>query len=198
MYARFDKINMRNIVLVEVIMCSFAERINPSLAPQEIQSSFSFSFAAFRIGNQFCGWFWYLGQMKIHLSRQICQDCPNQNSMIVRHPLKVLQWHGVPCQLNTGYFFSMKGIKSFSKSFSNVANACTFAVSKIFPLARSSFMALPLGITTIIGSILFICIQVVQNHLRFPPFSHSFSSPPIPCSKYKTGYFFFLEYPGGV
>ena len=162
-----------------------------------MKSSLIFSLATSAFGTNSCGGF-VLGAEEnppIHanLSRLPSpkfNDCPP--------PIDKPAMARCSLSVNTEYFFSIKGIKSFSKSFSKVANACTLSRAIIFPPARSFFIALPLGNTTIIGSILPCAYKLSNITCGFPPFSHSFSSPPMPCKRYSTGYLFFFEYPGGV
>ena len=126
--------------------------MRPSLAPQEINNNFIFSLAAFTSGTSSAGGF-VLGAEEnppIHanlsrLPNPKLSDCPPpmERPAIARCSRSSI----------TEYFFSMNGMRSLSKSFSNVAKACTLSGAIIFPVARSFFMALPLGITTIMGSI---------------------------------------------
>ena len=166
--------------------------IRPSLSPQDIQRSFNLFFAASGSGTNSSGRLVLGADEKppthanlSRLPKPKFNDCPPpiERPAIARCSLSV----------RTGKFFSIYGIRSLSRSFSKVANACTLSASNIFPMARSSFIALPLGITTIIGSIFPSAYKLSRITGGLPPFSHSFSSPPIPWSRYNTGYLFFLE-----
>src|SRR5262245_17549628 len=96
----------------------------------------------------------------------------------------------------TEYVFSMNGIRSLSRSFSNAANAgpCFGNGSR----GPTSLPARPLGRTTIIGTVFLSAYRLSMITLATPPRVHSASVPPMPWRRYSTGYFFSLEYPGGV
>ncbi len=162
-----------------------------------MNNSFIFSFAAVTSGISLAGGFVLGADEKppIHanlsrLPKPKFKDWPPpmESPAIARCSLSV----------NTAYFFSTKGTRSFNRSFSKLAKACTLSLSKIFPVARSSFIALPLGITTIMGCSFPSAYRLSRIICGCAPLSHSFSSPPMPCKRYSTGYLFFLEYPGGV
>src|SRR3954449_7048296 len=73
-----------------------------------------------------------------------------------------------------------------SRSFSNAANAgdCLGIGSR----AVTSFDARPLGMTTIIGTAFRSAIRLSRITSGDPPRAHSFSSPPMPWRRYRTGY----------
>jgi hypothetical protein len=83
-----------------------------------------------------------------------------------------------------------------SRSFSNAANAGPCLGNGSF--AVESFDARPLGMTTIIGTAFLSEYRLSRITSGAPPRGHSFSSPPIPWRRYRTGYFMSLLYPGGV
>ena len=60
----------------------------------------------------------------------------------------------------------------------------------MFPSARSFFCARPLGMTTIIGVTFPSASRLSRTTLGLAKRCHSVSSPPMPCSRYSTGYFF--------
>ena len=86
---------------------------------------------------------------------------------------------------------SIAGITSLSRSFSNAAKAG--AAAKTFPSGRSFFCARPLGMTTIIGTAFPSAIRLSRRTFGLAKRCHSVSSPPMPCSRYRTGYFFSVE-----
>jgi hypothetical protein len=73
-------------------------------------------------------------------------------------------------------FFDIRNQVVQHRSFSNVAKACTFILSKGFPTIRSSFMARPFGITTIMGSIFPSAYRLSRITCGVPPLSHSLLS----------------------
>ena len=61
-------------------------------------------------------------------------------------------------------------------------------------VAAALVVALPLGKTTIMGSLFLSAIRLSMTTLAAPPLVHSrFSLPPMPCNKNRTGYFLSLE-----
>ena len=60
-------------------------------------------------------------------------------------------------------------------------------------------MALPFGMTTIIGFALPAAMRLSMMMFARAIVSQASSSPPPPCSRYRTGYFWLpVSYPGGV
>ena len=156
--------------------------IKPSLSPHEIHSNFSCFLAASGLGTSSWGVLVFGADENpptqanlSKLPRPKFRDCPP--------PMERPAMARCSRSVNVGYFFSIKGIRSRSKSCSNVAKASTLSLSKTFPIARSSFIALPLGMTTIIGSIFFSAYKLSKITWGLAPFSHSFSSPPMPCKR---------------
>ena len=58
------------------------------------------------------------------------------------------------------------------------------------PLGPVVLLARPLGMTTIIGAAFPSAIRLSRRRFGWAKRCHSVSSPPMPCSRYSTGYFF--------
>ena len=90
--------------------------------------------------------------------------------------------------VSAAYFFSTAGIRLSSRSCSNLAKPATFSGANWLPVALSSASARPLGMTTIIGTAALSAIRLSKRASGAAKRIHSVSSPPIPCSRYRTGY----------
>ena len=153
-----------------------------SLSPQDIHNSFSCCLVASGFGTSTSGAL-VLGAdenppTQANLSRfprPKFRDCPPP---IDRPAMALLSRF-----LITGYVFSIKGIRLFNRSFSKMAKPSTLSGAMILPVARSSFMALPLGSTTIIGVSLPSAYRLSRMTCGLPLLNHSSSSPPIPCRR---------------
>jgi len=127
--------------------------IRLSLFPQDIQSNFNFFLASSGLGISTSGAFVLGAAEKAPIQANLSR-WPNPKFNACPPPIESPAIALYSLSFKTGYFFSIKGIKSLSRSFSKVSKALTFSGAIILPTARSSFIALPLGITTIMGSIL--------------------------------------------
>jgi len=65
-------------------------------------------------------------------------------------------------------------------------------------IVDGSFDARPLGITMIMGTALLAAIRLSRITSATPNCVQWLSLPPMPCSRYSTGYLRAAEYPGGV
>jgi len=128
------------------------KEMRPSLSPHEIHSTFSACLALSGSGTSCSGGFVFGADEKPPTHANL-SGLPRPKFSACPPPIDNPAMARCSRSLITGYFFSMKGMRSLSRSFSNVAKASTLSGAIMFPPARSSFMARPFGITTIIGSI---------------------------------------------
>ncbi|OPZ57745.1 MAG: hypothetical protein BWY89_00442 [Bacteroidetes bacterium ADurb.BinA012] len=124
----------------------------PSLSPHDIHNTFN-SFFAFSGSGTSCSGGFVFGADEKPPTHANLSGFPRPKFSACPPPMDKPAMARCSRSLITGYFFSMNGMRSLSRSFSNVAKASTLSGAIMLPPARSSFMALPFGMTTIIGSI---------------------------------------------